>query len=175
KPAEEVDIFWFNEVGELVGTEEFMSPQTFGIFELEVRPKGSLSCPEPNKKKFEVIQPILELEGKLVASPYCSDTESVSITLEAILSPSVKINWFFTDFNGNRVSLVNSSNHKEIVVSQEGTYEVEMRNHLGCLLGSDLILLMKSMDENRPQVEENYIICPSLGNVVSINPGSFLK
>ncbi|MCS4436550.1 gliding motility-associated C-terminal domain-containing protein [Aquiflexum gelatinilyticum] len=175
KPTAEVDIFWYNEVGELVGTEEFLSPQSFGIFELEVRPKGSFACPEPNKKEFEISKPILALEGKLVSSPYCPDTESVSITLEANLSPSIIINWFFTDFNGNRISLVNFLNQNEIVVSQEGTYEVEMRNHLGCLLGSDLILLMKSMDENRPQVEENYIICPSLGNVVSINPGSFLK
>ena len=175
KSSNEVDIFWYNENGELVGTEEFLSPETFGVFELEVRPKGSFQCPEPNKRKFEVLQPLLELEVKLGSTPFCADAENVIISLEADEKASFMVDWFFTDFNGNRTSLEAYKNLKEIVVSEQGTYEVEITNQKGCFLGRDVVLVMKSMDENRPHVEESYIICPSLENTRAIDPGAFLQ
>ena len=175
KDAAEVAIFWFNEIGVLVGTEQFLTPETYGMFSLEVRPKGSYPCPAPNTKKFEVTKPIVALEGNLSSTPFCSEGENVTVSLETDFNLVSKITWYFRDFSGNMVWLRNFTDQKEIVVSKEGTYEVEVFNNLGCLLGRDVIMVMRSMDESRPEVEETYLICPALGLDEGIDPGNFQK
>ncbi|MCH6235572.1 gliding motility-associated C-terminal domain-containing protein [Cognataquiflexum rubidum] len=175
KSAAEVDVFWYNELGALVGNEQFLTPETYGIFTLEVRPKGSYPCPAPNSKEFEVIKPIIAVEGSLSATPFCSEGENVTVSLEANFGLVSKIQWYYRDFNGNLVLLKNFNGQREIVVSKEGTYEVEIFNKLGCTVGKDVLMVMRSMDESRPQVEETYLICPSLGSDQGINPGNFQK
>jgi hypothetical protein len=175
KSAAEVDIFWYNELGALVGNEQFLTPETYGVLILEVRPKGSYPCPAPNSKEFEVIKPIIAVEGSLSSTPFCSEGENVTVSLEADFRLVSKIQWYYRDFNGNLVWLKNFNGQREIVVSKEGTYEVEIFNKLGCTVGKDVLMVMRSMDESRPQVEETYLICPSLGSNQGINPGNFQK
>ncbi|MCL6260833.1 hypothetical protein M3O96_17150, partial [Aquiflexum sp. TKW24L] len=173
KTPSDVDIFWYDETGELVGREPILTPKSYGTFSLEVRPKGSLLCPMPNKKEFVVLKPVLELEGKLTATPFCSDGENVTVSFSTDFAQVSKIIWYVRDFNGNLAFLRNFSGQKEIVVSKEGTYEIEIYNNNGCLLGRDAIMVMRSMDESRPEVEESYTICPALGRDNGINPGNF--
>lgn len=175
KPVSEVDIFWYNENGALVGNDQFLTPETYGLFSLEVRPKGSYPCPAPNSKAFEVIKPIIAVEGSLSSTPFCTEGENVTVSLEADFELVSKIQWYFRDFNGNLVWLKNFNGQKEIVVSKEGTYEVEIFNKLGCIVGKDVLMVMRSMDESRPEVEERYLICPALGSAEGINPGNFQK
>ncbi|WP_373524614.1 hypothetical protein [Aquiflexum sp.] len=169
----EVDVFWYNELGDLVGQEEFLTPQSFGEYSLEVRPKGSEFCPQPNTKIFEVIKPIVELNGGLTVTPFCPDDENVTITLEAELNQVYRINWYFTGLNGNKQSLDMFDNLGEITVSEQGTYEVEAFNEINCLLGKDMVIVMKSMDDIRPEVESVYAFCSKFGDNITINPGNF--
>ncbi|WP_373493841.1 hypothetical protein [Aquiflexum sp.] len=170
---DEVDVFWYNELGDLVGQEEFLTPQSYGEYSLEVRPKGSQVCPQPNVKLFEVIQPVVELDGGLAVTPYCPGDENVTITLEADLNQVHRINWYFTGLNGNKLFLDMFDNLDVITVSEEGTYEVEVFNKINCLLGSDMVIVIKSMDEIRPVVESVYEICTKLGKNFEIDPGNF--
>jgi hypothetical protein len=169
----EVDIFWYNEMGDLVSQEEFLTPQSYGGFSLEVRPKGSQSCPQPSSKSFDVIKPLVELDAELSVTPFCPGDENVIITLEADLNQVKKIIWYFTDFSGNRSSLMVFNDLDEIIVSKQGTYEVEVFNEINCLVGRDMVIVMKSMDEVRPEVESIYETCPNFGNKFEIDPGKF--
>lgn len=170
----EVDVFWYNELGDLIGQDEFLVPETFGDYSLEVRPKGSQVCPQPNIKIFEVVQPVVELDGGLTITPFCPGDENVTITLDADLNQVNRINWYFTDINGQKITLDTFVDFDEITVTDQGTYEVEVFNEINCLLGRDMIIVMKSMDEIRPEVESVYEICPSLGGDLKIDPGTFM-
>ena len=46
-------------------------------------------------------------------------------------------------------------------------------NSVPCFIGSDLVLLTRSMDQVRPVVEESYQICPRYDIAPNINPGDF--
>jgi hypothetical protein len=168
-----VDFYWYNEKGELIGRGATLTPESFGIFGLEVRPLGSLACPLPNAKEFEVFEPVTSLDVRLDATPLCPNGDFVTITMttEALLVGSIV--WFFEDFAGNRSELAAFKNQFEIETSKEGTYEARVFNKLGCLVGSDLVMVMRSTDEVRPEVESVYNICVKFGETTEINPGSF--
>jgi hypothetical protein len=169
----EVDIFWYNELGVLVGQEEFLTPQSYGEYSLEVRPRGSQSCPQPSSKAFDVIKPLVELDGGLSVTVFCPGNENVTISLEADLSQAQKIIWYFTDFSGNRSSLIMFNDLDEIIVSKQGTYDVEVFNEINCLVGRDMVIVMKSMDDIRPEVESIYETCLNFGDKLEIDPGKF--
>lgn len=169
----DVDIFWFDEKGDFVGNEEYLEPNSYGVFSLEVRPKGSMGCPSPNRVEFEVIKPVVELDARLNATPFCPGNEAVTLTLEGDLRQVSNINWYFTDHSGRYSILEEFNGQNEIVVGAEGTYEVEVLNDINCLLFKDLILVVKSRDEVRPEVNETYQICNQLGIGEAIDPGIF--
>lgn len=169
----EVDIFWFDEKGEVAGNEEFFEPISYGEFSLEVRPKGSRGCPAPNMVSFEVIKPVVELDARLNATPFCPGNETVTLTLEGDLNQASNINWYFSDHSGRYSILEDFSGQNKIVVSEEGTYEVEVFNDTDCLLLKDLILVVKSMDDVRPEVSDKYRICAQLEIAEVIDPGIF--
>ncbi|MFD2202127.1 hypothetical protein [Shivajiella indica] len=166
------EFYWIDPSGELVGEDQFFQPTSYGEFQLEVRPKGSLPCPDP-VKSFTIVQPITVVEATLEATPLCPDSEFGVISLFAELENVEKIQWYFIDINGQKEILPDFENETDIAVSQEGTYEVELINHIGCVLGSDLVLLIRSTDEIRPVTEEEYVICPFIGAGEEINPGEF--
>lgn len=167
------DFYWYDESGTLVGNEETLIPASFGVFGLEVRPKGSLPCPLPNRVEFEVFQPVVKLDVNLEASPLCPNGDFVTINANTDTNLVGSIVWFFVDFAGNRTELGGFKNLFEIETANEGTYEVEVFNKLGCLVGSDLVMVLRSTDEVRPAVESVYNICVKFGESAEINPGNF--
>lgn len=167
------DFYWYDEAGLLVGNEEILVPASFGVFGLEVRPKGSLPCPLPNRVEFEVFQPVTALDVKLDASPLCPNGDFVTINVQTDASLVGSIIWYYVDFEGKRIELGGSKNRFEIETAKEGTYEVQVFNKLGCLVGSDLVMVMRSTDEVRPVVEPFYNICVKFGESAEINPGDF--
>lgn len=173
-PVADADIFWYNSSGDLLAEEEFFFPEGDGIYELEVRPKGSLVCPEPNRKSFEVITPLTELEGELIVAPYCPDAPSTSIFLDADLTEVLRINWYFTSLNGTRVPLTEFTDAQEIIAIDEGFYSVKIFGARDCLLGAEEVLVQRIVDEILPAIEDNYIICAQFGLFEAIDPGNFI-
>ncbi|MGY6522282.1 MAG: hypothetical protein ACXIUD_11155 [Mongoliitalea sp.] len=173
-PVAEADIFWYNSNGERLAEGAFFLPEGDGIYELEVRPKGSLVCPEPNRKSFEVITPLTELEGELIVAPYCPDAPFTTIQLDADLTEVLKINWYFTSLNGIRVALTEFTDAQEIIAIDEGFYSVEIFGALNCLLGAEEVLVRRIVDEVLPAIEETYIICAQFGLFETIDPGNFI-
>jgi hypothetical protein len=171
---DQFEYYWFDPNGDLVGEGQFFQPSSFGEFQVEVRPKGSLPCPDP-VKSITIVQPVTEVEATLEATPLCPNSEFGVISLVADLEHVKQIDWYFTDINGQRQSLPDFVNETDIAVPQEGTYEVELINHIGCVLGSDLVLLIRSVDEVRPVTEEEYVICPFYEASEGINPGEFAE
>lgn len=171
--AEDASFFWYDENGNLIGTKEFLTLDgIFGTFSLEVQPINSLPC-DIQPIEFEVPEPILSLDVTLLTAPFCPDAPNSLITLETDFEEVSTIEWWFTDLNGNLSELVNQKNQPEILAINEGTYEARVFNNLPCLLGSDLVLVMRSMDQVRPEVKEIYQICPKYDIAPVINPGSF--
>jgi hypothetical protein len=170
---ESVDFYWYNPEGELIGQEQNIELKAYGTFSLEVRPKGALPCSDP-PKTFEVLEPITELEVKLTATPLCPDIEFSVISIETQFEFVNSIEWYFTGVDGQRERQPLLQNERDIAVDIEGTYEVEVLNQLGCVLGADWVLVLRSTDEVRPKTEEEYIVCEYLGKGEIIDPGNFM-
>ena len=166
------DFFWFDESGSLIGTEEFLTLNTYGNFTLDVQPKGSFPCDQA-PVSFTVEVPILEVAVDLFAEILCPDAPSTAIRAETQFEFVTRIEWWFTNTNSVQTQLSNQTNNREILAFEEGTYEVRIFNSINCLLGFDKILLMRSMDAVRPEVKESYLVCPRYEIAETINPGQF--
>lgn len=166
------DFSWFDESGDLIGDEEYITLNTYGNFSLDVQPKGSLPCVQ-SPISFLVEIPVLDLPVDLFAETLCPDAPSTVIRAETQFDLVTRIEWWFTNLNGVESQLGNQINKREILAFEEGTYEVRIFNQLNCLLGRDLVLVMKSMDTVRPIVKDFYQICPRYDIGETINPGQF--
>jgi hypothetical protein len=163
---------WTNESGNIIGTDQFLTLTSYGLFALDVQPKGSLPC-DQTPIQFEVEVPVLDLEVSLVTEPFCPDHSSTALIVETDFDEVSKIEWWYTDVEGNESILQNQTNQKEILAFNEGTYEVRVFNQIPCLLGFDKALILRSTDTFRPEVEENYQVCPKYEIGPTINPGNF--
>lgn len=166
------DFFWFDESGNVIGTEEFLTLNSYGNFTLDVQPKGSIPCDQV-PVSFIVGEPILELAVDLIAEPLCPDAPSAAIRAETQFELVNRIEWWFTKSNGVETQLSDQTNKGEVLAFEEGTYEVRIFNQINCLLGFDRVLVMRSMDAVRPEVKESYLICPRYEIAETINPGQF--
>ncbi len=168
----EVDIFWRDQSGNLIGSDQTLILSSYGAFTLEVQPKGSIPC-QIQPISFEAPVPILSIDVEILAETLCPDQPDASLTVNADLSEISTIEWWFTDIDNNRTKLPTEPTQEEILARNEGTYEVLLSNQFGCLLGSDQVLVLRSTDSVRPIVEESYQICPRYEIGPQINPGSF--
>ncbi len=169
---DEVDFFWRDSNGNLVSSQATFTTSNYGIFSLEVQPKGSIPC-QIVPISFEAPQPILTVDATILSETLCPDQPDAALILDADLAAITTIQWWFTDIDGNRSLLVNETNQEEILAVREGTYEVILLNQYDCILGDDLVLVLRSTDTVRPIVEESYQICPKYEIGPQINPGSF--
>lgn len=170
--ADKVDYIWRNSSGTVVGRDSVFSTDVYGVYNLEVQPKGSIPC-QIELKSIEAPIPIVNVPVRIQAQPLCPDQVSASLLVEADLSQVASIQWWLTDFNANRTQLVSETGKKEILAVQEGTYEVILLNAYSCPIGTDQVLLLRSTDEVRPEVKEKYQVCPRYEIGPNINPGSF--
>lgn len=163
---------WTNSAGNVLGTEQTFTTQIPGTYFLDVQPAGSLPC-DQTPISFEVLPPVLALDVLLVAEPLCPDATSAALRVETDFEQASKIEWWYTDAEGNAILLASETNKREILAIKEGTYEVKVFNQVPCLLGYDKALIMRSSDTTRPVVEENFLICPKYEIAPTINPGQF--
>lgn len=171
-PVSDVDIFWRDQGGNLIGSDQTLLLSSYGTFSLEVQPKGSIPC-LIQPILFEVPVPVLSISADIIAETLCPDQQDTPLTVNADLTEVSTIEWWFTDINNNRSKLPTEPTQKEILARNEGTYEVLLSNQFGCLLGSDQVLVLRSTDSVRPVVEESYQICPRYEIGPQINPGNF--
>lgn len=170
-----LDFYWYAPNGDLISQNQLLQPTIYGEIQLDVRRKGSLECPGPIKSIL-IEEPVISLDVTLDAQPttICPDLGFTYISLNADLERVEEtIKWFYTDAQGNRVERDEFENEPDIVVQDVGIFEVEVYNHIGCLLGSDQVEIQVSVDEVRPITEEEYVFCLSFGEAPEINPGEF--
>lgn len=168
----DVDIFWRDAVGNLIGTNQILNLSTYGNFSLEVQPKGSIPC-QIQPIIFVAPAPVLSLSAEIIAETLCPDQPDAALTISADLTEITRIEWWFTDINGNRSRLNIEPNSESILAKNEGTYEVFLFNQFNCLLGQDQVLVLRSTDSIRPSIESIYQICPRYEIAPQINPGNF--
>ncbi|MFC5625809.1 gliding motility-associated C-terminal domain-containing protein [Algoriphagus winogradskyi] len=169
---DDVDISWLDENGNEVGTDEFFMIDRPGIYSLEVQPSNIIPC-HISPISFEVLPPVLALDVMLLADPLCPDSPSATIRAEADFSMVTSIEWWYTFPTGEQIELAGERNKEEILAIREGTYEVRIYNDVPCILGFDQVLILRSTDTVRPEVEESYQVCPKYDIGPTINPGSF--
>lgn len=168
----DVNIFWRNQNGDLIGSDQTLIISTYGTYSLEVQPKGSIEC-EIEPISFEAPTPILSVDVTILQQAICPDQTTATLLLDTDYPESWTIEWWYTDINSNRTPLLNETNQKEILVTNEGTYETIIFSQFGCRMGSDLVLVLKSQDTVRPIVDETFQICPAYDIGPLINPGNF--
>lgn len=171
-PISDVDIFWRDQSGNLIGSDQTLILSSYGTFSLEVQPTGSIPC-QIQPISFEAPVPVLSLNVEIIAETLCPDQLDASLIVNADLSEISTIEWWFIDINNNRSKISAEPKQKEILARNEGTYEVLLSNQFGCLLGRDQVLVLRSSDSVRPIVEDAYQICPRYEIAPQINPGSF--
>lgn len=170
--VEEVDISWKDQSGKELGSGEFLMINTPGNYSLEVQPANVIPC-HITPISFEVLAPILEVDVILVADPLCPDSPSATIRAEADWNLVTTIEWWYTSPSGEQSELSGERNKTEISAIKEGTYEVRVFNNVPCILGFDQVLILRSTDTVRPEVEESYQVCPRYEIGPIINPGNF--
>lgn len=170
--SEDVEIFWTNSAGDTLGTAIDFSTGTPGIYFLDVHPANSLPC-DQDPKMFEIEAPILTLEVDIEAETLCPDQPDAALSLVTNMNQVKRIEWWYTDLSNNQSELVNNRDKSEILATSEGTYEVRVFNEFDCFLGADETIVIRSTDQNRPILEESYLICPRLDLGPTLNPGSF--
>lgn len=170
--AEDVVFFWRDNTGNLLGQAQTLTITNPGTYSLEVQPTGSTPC-EISPIEFEIAEPVLSVDVSLTSEPFCPDAISALVTVQSDFEQITTIEWWFTDPDGNQRQLNDLTNEREISASLEGTYEARVFNETPCLLGRDEILILRSQDEVRPDVDSVYQICPRLEIAPEINPGNF--
>lgn len=171
-PADSVEYFWRDPSGNLVSTQAILTTSIYGLFSLEVQPKGSLPC-GINPQEFDIPVPILAVDVEIIGETLCPDQPDAALTINANLEPVQTIEWWYTDLSNNTIRLNSETGKTEILAIQEGTYEVRLFSQFGCFLGSDSLLVIRSTDQIRPVLEESYQVCPRYEIAPTLNPGSF--
>lgn len=172
---EQVLFYWYNSNKVLLGNEQFLTLNTQsqnGDFYLDVHPKESLPC-DQEMKLFEVDPPVFSVPITLVPDPLCPDATAAAIQANADFSLVHTIRWWYIDPDGLEIELPAARGKDGILAINEGTYEARLYNDIECLLGTDRVLILRSTDPIRPELEEEYQICPKYNIGPTINPGTF--
>ncbi|PRY85439.1 gliding motility-associated C-terminal domain-containing protein [Mongoliibacter ruber] len=169
----EVEIRWRDATGTVLSEDLTFSTFTPGTYTLEVQPAGSIPC-DVDFEEILIEAPVLSVDVSLQAGIICPDDLSTLIVLEVDLQEEVdRIEWYFTDPDGNTESLNQYEDLYEAVADREGTYEVIVYNRLNCPIGDYQALILRSMDDVRPEVKDVYEICAEYEIGETINPGNF--
>ncbi|SMD43433.1 hypothetical protein SAMN00777080_2025 [Aquiflexum balticum DSM 16537] len=169
-----LSIRWYDRNFEIVGRGVQWYPTGYGEFYLNVQPRGSALC-ESNPKLFEVTQPVFEVDVELTSGLICPGGLLTTVVLESDFEEVDRIEWIYIDLNGVQSTLTQFANEKQIDVGLVGTYEAVVYNRIGCEIGRDLILVLESESQERPEVRASYSICSESGYGEIVDPGSFVS
>ncbi|MBW3467174.1 gliding motility-associated C-terminal domain-containing protein [Arthrospiribacter ruber] len=173
RDPESVTIRWRNNQGEIVGRGVSWIPTAYETFFLEVQPRGSGFC-AIDPVQFNVVEPIFSVEVEIEADPFCPDAPFTVLT--AVLERedfNSDFRWIFIDPDGELTALSMFDGERSIAIEEEGTYEVLVLDEYGCELGSDVLLVLRTLDDTRPEVNDSYSVCQEINLSETINPGEF--
>lgn len=165
-------IRWYNDQNTIVGRGLRWYPTGYGVFYLDVQPRGSSLCAS-NPKAFEVRQSVLEVPVDLSAGLICLGGILTTVSLETDFDEVQRIEWIYIDPDGNQIILDGFENESIIEIGNQGTYEAVVYNRIGCEIGRDLVLVLESQSEKRPEIKGSYSICTESGYGETVNPGEF--
>jgi PKD repeat protein len=133
---------------------------------------GDLIC-EIGRRLIEIVETEVLDDFTLIAGLLCEDPGFTILSISADESEIDRILWYFTDNNGVRVALPEFENEISIPVETEGLYGVEAFNSFDCVIAEDEVLVLRSMDDTRPELEDEYVVCPFLEVGETIDGGDF--
>jgi hypothetical protein len=164
-------VFLWRDANEIiVGRSQIFVPNLSGTYSLEVQPRSGGLCPT-NQVYFdaEVLTENLQVELEVV--PFCIDQTVTTIAIDADLSQVQNIEWYRVQ-GGTRTRIPQFDDLPIIEVSQEGTYEVLLRNAAGCDIGRARGAVIKSTII-APIVPQTITICEIEGVTQRIDPGTY--
>ncbi|AFL84379.1 hypothetical protein Belba_1780 [Belliella baltica DSM 15883] len=170
-----VFFFWRNESSQVVGRSQRFFPSAPGQYTLDVQPRVGSNCPTP-PIPFEVEEFAAAVDFELEVQPFCVGEPStfVNLLIDADDMDAVgQIRWFFVQ-GGNRTPLPANDDATMVSVDQanQGTYQVEVYNNFGCLVGRDQIQVIQSTLV-APVLQATYIICALENIVFQLDPGQY--
>lgn len=171
--VDDVSIRWYDENFNIVGRGETWFPVAYANFYLDVQPRGSVAC-DFNPKPFTVRAPVFEVPVTLTAGFICPG-QAATVTLETDFDEVERIEWIYIDPNNNQMFLTQFENERAIAADLEGTYEVAVFNRAGCEIGRNMLLVLESQDDARPEVLPAYSICTESGYGEIVRPGTFVS
>jgi hypothetical protein len=171
--VDDVSIRWYDENFNIVGRGETWFPVAYANFYLDVQPRGSVACAF-NPKPFTVRAPVFEVPVTLTAGFICPG-QAANVILETDFDEVERIEWIYIDPNNNQVFLTQFENERAIAADLEGTYEVAVFNRAGCEIGRNMLLVLESLDDVRPEVQPAYSICTESGYGEIVRPGTFVS
>ncbi|WP_162342283.1 T9SS type B sorting domain-containing protein [Cyclobacterium salsum] len=138
-----------------------------GEYLVEVTDLGGCAIPDP--EVYEIGSGN-EAEVSLSSPGLCGGVLSTEIIAAADFSQVEQIEWYY--MVGTASNLMEGETDSVLVVDNPGTYEIRLLSPSGCLLGSETIEIIFS-DAMPPVLMENYEICTSSGDLVTLDVGEW--
>lgn len=167
----DVIIRWLDENNTIWGRELQFFPPAFGTFYLSVQPRAGSACPAA-PIQFEVSPIVLTAEVEIEGTPFCGLEPFTTLSVNADMDLVELIEWFYTDADGNYTHLLDFDNQTSIDITDEGTYEVIIRNEINCKLGRDTFEVVR-LDNISLELDAIYYVCVEDNIYPNINPGTF--
>jgi hypothetical protein len=129
---------------------------------------NELGCAVPDPDTYEISSG--EEEVTLSSAGFCGGVVETEITAEADVSQVAEIEWY--NVVGTTKNLIPAENELNLTVQSPGTYEVQLLNDVGCLLGSEQITINQS-DSQPPVLADSYEICNASNDLVTLDVGDW--
>lgn len=169
---EQTSIRWINSDGEIVGRNEFFFSTAVGDYSLIVQPLQSGFCPE-NPLFFTVKPPVLQVDVNMEANKICPEPGTSLIKVSTNEEEVKNTEWIYFNDLGERRALPEFKDQLEILVEEEGNYEIVVYNRIGCEIGRNFIKVEKSQLLTLPVLEDEYGVCSKGKSGPSLDPGDF--
>lgn len=122
-------------------------------------------CPAVKTFEAEITQPY---EVEIDLRPFCSDDSSTTVDLVES-SDGLFIRWYKNGSDGNE-ELALFENSRQLIVSEEGSYQVTLSDTEGCLIGRADFEVRQSFTDP-PVLSSLYSYCPEKNERVEIEAG----
>ncbi|MDP2042294.1 gliding motility-associated C-terminal domain-containing protein [Algoriphagus sp.] len=140
-----------------------------GTYSTKVRHENAEFCPTEKTFDAEIIQP---KEFEIDMRPFCSDDNSTTVDLIEG-SAGLSIRWLKIGTDGNE-ELDLFENSRQLIVAEEGSYQVTLSDPEGCLIGRTDFEVRQSFTDP-PVLSSLYSYCYAKNDWVKIEVGERFK